>query len=84
MDKDAEIAHLKAALAEAQNALTEAQNALVEAQNALVEAKKECVWLTNLRDSLRAFNTIESERIMMRRCIRHTCSGSAFIFPLSQ
>jgi hypothetical protein len=58
--------------------------ALAEAQNALVEAKKECVWLTNLRDSLRAFNTIESERIMMRRCIRHTCSGSAFIFPLSQ
>ena len=75
---------------EAENARLRAENArlraaLADAQAALADSRKECEWLVFLGDSLRAYNAIESERLMMRRCSsRHSCSGSAFMFPLPQ
>jgi hypothetical protein len=74
---EAENARLRAALAET-------QAALAETQAALANSRKECEWLVFLRDSLKAYNTIESERLIMRRCSKHSCSDSAFIFPLPQ
>lgn len=67
---------------EAENARLRA--ALAETQAALANSRKECEWLVFLRDSLKAYNTIESERLIMRRCSKHSCSDSAFIFPLPQ
>ena len=81
---EAENARLRAALAETQAALAETQVALAETQAALANSRKECEWLVFLRDSLKAYNTIESERLIMRRCSKHSCSDSAFIFPLPQ